>query len=330
MNIKMVAIMAAVATLLLASVPHILWAVSALAARLFGRHVRYAPFGWVACALAVISLLTILYGVYVGRWKLETTYVEYSHKDVPESFEGYRIVHISDFHLSTFADNPAQLARFVDQVNAARPDLVCFTGDLVSLGMEEALPFAADLQRIAALDGVASVLGNHDFMIYSFRDEKRREAAVQEIVAFERDTLGWNLLRNENMRIRRGEEYITIIGVDNTTSDKQGFKTIARGDLPKASEGTDGFRVLLSHDPGHWMGETVPLTDIQLTLSGHTHAAQIRIFGWTPARWMFDQSDGRYDEGDQTLYVNVGLGGTAPIRLGANPEITVITLHSHR
>ena len=93
-------------------------------------------------------------------------------------------------------------------------------------------------------------------------------------------------------------------------------------------EGTDGFRILLTHDPSHWRAEVLPETDIPLTLSGHTHSAQIKIFGWTPAKWSFNEIAGRYDDGDQTLYINVGLGCTAPFRLGVNPEVTVITLKS--
>ncbi|MBR5585962.1 MAG: metallophosphoesterase, partial [Alistipes sp.] len=92
--------------------------------------------------------------------------------------------------------------------------------------------------------------------------------------------------------------------------------------------GTDGFRILLSHDPSHWKAEVVPDTDIPLTLSGHTHNAQIRIFGWTPATFSFKEVAGRYDCGEQTLYINVGLGCTAPFRIGVNPEVTVITLNS--
>ena len=114
--------------------------------------------------------------------------------------------------------------------------------------------------------------------------------------------------------------------VDNANFSNQGFHTIHKGDLNKAMEGTEGFRVLLSHDPSHWSAEVIPNTDIPLTLSGHTHSAQIRIFGWTPAKWSFKEVAGRYDRDGQTLYINVGLGCTAPIRLGVNPEVTVITL----
>ena len=117
-----------------------------------------------------------------------------------------------------------------------------------------------------------------------------------------------------------------LVAVDNTVGREQGFTTINRGNLPKAMEGTGGFRILLTHDPGHWRSEVLPDTDIPLTLSGHTHSAQIRLFGWTPASWMFKEVWGRYDEGGQTLNVNAGLGCTLPVRINCPAEITLITL----
>jgi predicted MPP superfamily phosphohydrolase len=164
-------------------------------------------------------------------------------------------------------------------------------------------------------------------MIYGFNQKSDRKAAVEELVRYQEETLGWNLLRNESMYIEVEDgSRITFIGVDNANFSNQGFHTIHKGDLNKAMEGTEGFRVLLSHDPCHWSAEVIPNTDIPLTLSGHTHSAQIRIFGWTPAKWSFKEVAGRYDRDGQTLYINVGLGCTAPIRLGVNPEVTVITL----
>lgn len=332
-----------------------------------GRSVAYAPFGWTSIALILLTVSIIGYGFFFGRWRLVTTGYEYRNQAIPAEFDGYKVAHISDFHLSTFADRPDKLTAFVDAINAVDADLVCFTGDLVSLGLNECGACAEDLRRIHAKDGVVSVLGNHDFFLYSIRDNEQRSKAVEALASFERDTLGWRLLRNEHIDIQRDGASITVIGVDNVNGSHQGFKTIAMGDLKKACEGTgfylpEGddaggdaddvafvdavadsqatapatidsgadaagrFGILLSHDPSHWTGETIPRTTIPLTLSGHTHAAQIRLFGWTPASWMFDQTDGRYDIGSQTLIVNVGLGCTAPVRFGANPEISVITL----
>jgi len=368
--------------LFFALIPHVLWLVGWLISLMFGHHLRYAPFGWTALALVVLVALTMTYGFFIGRWRLQIKQVAYSHMDVPAAFDGFRIVHISDLHLSTFDDNPAQLQRFVDEINAQKPDLVCFTGDLVTMGYKEAEPYAGILRQINAPHGVVSVLGNHDFLIYgnNFKDNSARLISVNELADFERDTLGWQLLRNDSVIIRRAssqaakEAAITIVGVDNKNCSGQGFQTIDCGDLAKAlggtesavgttgtqaakgasamesaadtklkdavaatdaeyadaakaAEGAGAFRILLSHDPSHWEAEVIPTTDIQLTLSGHTHAAQIGLFGWNAASLMFRQSYGRYDIDGQTIYVNPGLGCTAPFRLGARPEITVITLH---
>ena len=327
----MITLTAVVLVLILAALPHIIWLLLYVIGKICGFKVPYAPFGWSAIGLSVLCVILLTYGTYIGRWKYAVTRFEYSNPDVPEAFDGYRIVHISDLHLSTFDDNKRKLTELIDTINALKPDLICFTGDMVTIGKIEAQPYTNDLQRLTAKDGVISVLGNHDFMIYTLgRSEKPNadtDAEVEKLTVYERDTLGWNLLRNAHQIIHRGNDSITIIGVDNINSSNQGFKTISRGDLPKAMADTDGFRILLSHDPSHWRAEVVPNTDIPLTLSGHTHAAQVRILGWTPSSWMFSETDGPYTDGNQTLYVNIGLGCTVPFRIGANPEITVITLN---
>jgi len=333
---RFIIVFSAFLALFFALIPHFLWFIGWLVSHIFGHHLRYAPFGWTALALVVLVALTMTYGFFIGRWHLQIKQVDYSHKDVPSAFDGFRIVHISDLHLSTFNDNPAQLRRFVDEINAQKPDLVCFTGDLVTIGYKEAEPYADILRQINAVHGVVSVLGNHDFLIYgnNFKDNTARLISVNELADFERDTLGWQLLRNNSVVIRKADSHpmasITIVGVDNKNCSGQGFQTIDCGDLAQAldSAGSSAdFRILLSHDPSHWEAEVVPMTEIQLTLSGHTHAAQLGLFGWNAASLMFRQSYGRYDIDGQTIYVNPGLGCTAPFRLGARPEITVITLH---
>lgn len=312
----------------LALVPHVIWLVGLVIAKVCGHGLRYAPFGWAALTLATAFCLSMAYGYHVGRWRLVTREVEFAHKDVPAAFDGFRIVHISDMHLSTFQDRPEKLAEFVDGINKADADVVCFTGDLVSLGVKEADGFEQVLAGIKAKHGVCSVLGNHDFMIYGRLPEDVRKQEVGMVVSLERDVLGWELLRDSSKVIEGPDSSkITIIGVDNKNISDQGFQTINEGDLGKALSGTDGFRVLLTHDPSHWDGEVIGATDIQLTLSGHTHAAQVKLFGWSPAALMFKRVYGRYDVDGQTIYVNPGLGCTAPFRIGARPEITIITLH---
>lgn len=335
-TLKMLALSYFAISLVLTLIPHVIWLMSWIIGKCFGYSLPYSPFGKFTLALLALTLLILCYGVFVGRWKVRTTSFDYENSMVPSEFDGYRVVHISDLHLSTFDDGKKHLEKAVGMINALDADLVCFTGDMVSLSPSETEPYVDVLKGVKARDGVVSVLGNHDFFIYSMAKKPRLhsaagvtvdpESSLDSLVGFERDSLGWRLLRNENMTISRGEGKITIVGVDNINGTDQGFKTIAKGDLRKAMEGTDGFRILLSHDPSHWSSEVVPTTDIPLTLSGHTHAAQVRIFGWTPSKWVFRHTDGRYDIDGQTLYVNIGLGGTLPLRIGANPEITLITL----
>ena len=314
-------------SILLALLPNLLWMIGWIGCKIAGCRLSYKYFGLCSLALVTVFLLTMAYGYYIGRWNIKSTQITYSHKDIPQTFDGFRIVHISDLHLSTFDDSKERFGGFIDEINKHTPDIVCFTGDLVTLGASEAEPYTEILKAIQSKHGVLSVLGNHDFMIYGFNQDFDSDTAVEELARYQEDTLGWYLLRNENVVIGAEDgSKITFIGVDNANFSNQGFHTIHRGDLDKAMDGTDGFRVLLSHDPSHWSAEVIPNTDIPLTLSGHTHSAQIKIFGWTPAKWSFKEIAGRYDRDGQTLYINVGLGCTAPIRLGVNPEVTVITL----
>lgn len=307
---------------------HLVWFFVWGLGKCFHSNLSYGPWKWTTIALVLVSWVVLAYGYFYGRFKLDVNHLVYSHDEVPASFEGYRIVHISDFHLSTFQDSPKQLKRFVDSINAQEPDLICFTGDLVSLGISEAEPCTEILQALKAKDGIASVLGNHDFFIYN-RDLKswgERNILVEQLASYQRDVLGWRLLRNENFAITRGEDTLSVMGVDNQSCKDQGFKTVAFGVLSKAMNETKGFRLLLSHDPSHWRAEVVGKEDIPLTLSGHTHDAQIKILGWSPSSLMFKEHAGLYVIGNQSLYVNVGLGCTFPIRVGANAEITVIEL----
>ena len=325
----MLVIVCIIAGLILALIPNVLWVLGWIGCRIAGIVLPYRWFGIAAIAVMVLFWGILAYGYFIGRWKIESIPVEYAHKDIPKAFDNFKIVHISDLHLSTFDDSPERFRTFIDQINSHCPDLVCFTGDMVTVGRSEAEPYTEILKNISSKHGVLSVLGNHDFMIYRFNAENDREKAVDDLARYQREILGWNLLRNEHTVIESEDgSKITFLGVDNANFGNQGFRTIHMGDLKKAMEGTEGFRILLSHDPSHWSAEVVPETDIPLTLSGHTHSAQIKVFGWSPAKWSFKETAGRYDKEGQTLYINVGLGCTAPFRLGVNPEVTVITLKS--
>lgn len=309
----------------LALIPHVIYVVMKLASLVGKFSVTYKPYGLTAMGLFALWGLMFLYGNKVGRFRSEVKEWEFGMKDVPETFDGYRIVHISDIHLDGWKGHEEELKDKVEEVNALGADLICFTGDLVSLSSSELDDFIGILKNLKAKDGVVSILGNHDYMPYMRKSNAERQKEVNEVVRIEREVLGWKLLMNENTIIRRGNDSIAIMGCENQSVGAH--PVIQRGDLRKTMEGTDGmFRILLTHDPSQWRKEVVGKTNIPLTLSGHTHAMQFKVCGFTPSRWAYPECDGWYNEGDQSLYVNIGLGGTMPMRIGATPEITCFTL----
>ena len=319
----------------------VVWFVCWGVARLYHHAMPFAPFAYVGLGIVVLFLAIMFYGYRFGRFQLRVQHSTYTSDKVTAAFDGYKIVHISDLHLSSLADSPAFLQRVVDTINAQQSDLICFTGDFVGFGVEEATPFTNMLCQLQAKDGVASVLGNHDFALYHHGlSDAQKEDKVEQLAVYQRDTLDWKLLRNQSFVITRDSDALQIIGVDNASCQGQGFQTVYRADLPKAMLLPDSlfvsspsrliasspFKILLSHDPSHWRAEVVPNTDIPLTLSGHTHAGQMRVFGYPLSSLMFTESEGWYEMDDQHLYINTGIGCTLPVRIGVPAEITVITL----
>ena len=263
------------------------------------------------------------------RYKLhrETLYL----KDLPSEFENFKIVQISDIHSgSFFLKEPVKSS--VAMINKCKPDVVFFTGDLVNSRTEEVEDFVDVFDKIEARHGVYSILGNHDYGDYHQWDspEQKQKNFQDMIQAHKR--LGWNLLLNENARITVGHSTMGVIGVENYSMLMRFPKY---GDLSKAYSGIEDtdLKVLLSHDPSHWNGQvTKDFKDIALTLSGHTHGFQFGIeipgwIKWSPSQFVYKQWAGLYNEGNQFLYVNRGLGFLGyPGRVGILPEITEIIL----
>lgn len=286
-------------------------------------HLPIVPFNIVGIAFGTVVLGVLIWG-WIDLYRFEVKQVEFKSKDIPEAFDGYTIVHLSDMHIGSWNRNGKKLSQAIDLINSQNPDAILFTGDLVNNLPGELDIVSPILEKMKAKDGIFSVLGNHDYACYVPCD--RKEELTKLIV--KEKSFGWHLLLNEHAVITRGNDSIAIIGVEN--QGKHPFPHL--GDLPKAMAGTDGmFRVLLSHDPTHWREEVLPKTDIQLTLSGHTHASQVDFPFWSPSKGVYPEYRGMYSEGEQSLYVNVGLGFTFfPIRINTRPEITVIKFKSHK
>ena len=244
--------------------------------------------------------------------------------DIPEAFDGYRIVQISDLHTGSWGKHTKPFQKAVELINAHQPDLVVFTGDLVNNLATELDPFIPVLSQLQAKHGVYSVLGNHDYSIYVPWETPEAQAANLQALKDKQAQMGWTLLNNQSVKLYQGTDSIALIGVEN--SGRPPFPDHAH--LKEAMNGTEGmFSILLSHDPSHWRREVLPDTDIQLMLTGHTHDMQTRILGFSPSALIYPEHSGLYQEDNQMLYVNVGLGFLMyPMRLGAWPEITLLTL----
>ena len=264
------------------------------------------------------------YGFLIERNQCQIKNIEIKSNEIPQSFNGYKIIHISDLHLHSFKGREKTLKKFVNEINEQNADLVVFTGDLVSYGPWELDGLDTILSKIKAKDGVYSVLGNHDYSAYSNFPDSVQWKYVEELKD-RQFKMGWNLLLDENVNLIRSNDTISLIGVENISTHRA---FLSFGSLQKAMKDAKGdYKILLSHDPTHWELEVKDIKEIDLMLSGHTHAMQFTIFGWTPSSFIFNEVAGLFKHNDQYLYVNIGLGETVmKSRIGAKPEITSIVI----
>lgn len=261
---------------------------------------------------------------FIEGWKrLELKHITFTSPDLPPYFDGYRLVQITDFHLGSFPPGNDFVQKVVDATNNEEPDMILFTGDLVNNQASEVEPYLDTLRQLHASDGIYSIWGNHDYCEYGNNHSIGALKRNRRMLYGYQESLGWHQLMNEHHVVSHGMASIAVIGVENPGQPP--FTN--RSNLKKAMKGLkpDMFKILLSHDPHHWRREVVG-KKIQLTLAGHTHAGQLKKGKWTPARMAFKEWGGAYRIGEQMLYVSSGIGGSFPFRLGAWPELTVITL----
>ena len=286
----------------------------------------------VALVTALVPVALFAYGFFFGWRRIVVRKAVCESELLPQSFDGYRILQLSDLHIGTFLKNKSFIRKLVNVVNDQHADLIVFTGDLVNVRADEVRPFVSDLSKMVSKDGVLSVMGNHDYCEYGQDHSEEYKKRNQNVLHYFERKMGWRLLDNEHVtigRLRRanGEnisESIAVIGVENISKPPfpdYGNLAVAMGELPKGM-----FKVLLSHDPSHWRRGVLHKTDIALTLSGHTHAGQLKIGKFSPSKWAYNEWGGKYTEGNSMLYVSTGVGGTVPFRFGAWPEINIITL----
>lgn len=283
-------------------------------------------------ALASLPMLALVYGVARGRHDYRVHRHMVAFDDLPEAFDGFRIIQISDVHAGSLRSRKA-VERAVDLIRAQKPDLFVFTGDMVNHRAEEVEPWIQTFSRIEAPFGKYAVFGNHDYGDYVTWSNSQAKEANLERLAGHHAAMGHRLLRNESVRIEKDGAYIILIGIENWG---HGFSQY--GDLQKALDGVDpdSFKVLLSHDPSHWAAEVKDHSHhIHLTLAGHTHGMQFGIelgrMRWSPVKYRYSHWAGLAGSDDRYLHINRGFGVLAyEGRFGIWPEITVIELRRRR
>lgn len=295
----------------------------------------YLPFGLfnkhkTGMILAALGFIMVMYGLCIGRTEIETRTVTIKSSQVPPSFNGYRIVQLSDLHVGSLLKDEYWIKNLPQYIQSLNPDLIVFTGDLVNTYAEETEGWESIFNAIQAPDGKWACKGNHDYSHYKWRndiDSTQNAIAVTE--AYKK--LGWKLLNDSSTVLTKGTDSLYVCGIQNISRPpfhSYGSVRKAMQNIPDSS-----LVIMLSHDPIAWEDSIRQHKNVLLTLSGHTHAMQMGIDCWgihlSPASIMHPYWDGTYQQDGQYLHVNRGLGYVGfPMRIGMKPEITLIELYS--
>lgn len=284
---------------------------------------------WVGLGLGSSLFGTLLYG-FSNKYNYQIKRIKLNFPNLPASFRGLKLVHISDIHSGSLQNEKA-VNHGIDLILQQNPDLILFTGDLVNDRTSEMDNYKEVFARLKAPLGVYSTLGNHDYGDYVSWPTPAEKANNLDALKQVHAHMGWQLLMNEHVKLARNGEEIALLGIENWGAKGRFPKY---GKMNEAHHGTENipFKILMSHDPSHWDAQVrTEYPDIDLMLAGHTHGMQFGIenpyFKWSPVQWMYKQWAGLYEEGKQKLYVNRGFGFIGyPGRVGILPEITVIEL----
>lgn len=280
--------------------------------------------------IAAIPFLSLIYGMIRGATNYQVKRVKLVLKKLPRSFEGFKIVQISDIHSGSFMSTEP-LQRAVEIINNLKPDIIFFTGDLVNDHHSEAIPHIASLQKLSAPHGIYSILGNHDYGDYiQWKSKEEKIENLEKLKAIHHQ-MGWKLMLDEHDYINLNGDKIGLIGIQNWSSHLRFPKY---GSMQKATLNMQyqAVNILLSHDPSHWRSEVLEkYPQVNLMLAGHTHGFQFGVeipgFKWSPVQYVYKEWADLYTEGERKLYVNRGLGFIGyPGRVGILPEITLIEL----
>ena len=270
--------------------------------------------------LAGLFLALIVWTAW-GNTALELNTYTISSRELPDSFDGYRIAQVSDLHNAEFGEGNQRL---LDMLRKAEPDMIAITGDLIDsrkTNIAVALAFAKEAVKFAPCYYVS---GNHEARVSEYQDLKTGLEAA-----------GVTVLDDTQVKIEVFGESITIIGVDDPSFSADyltGDAAVIDKKLSELAAEDPGFTILLSHRPE--LFDTYVNHGIDLVLSGHAHGGQFRLplIGGlvAPNQGLFPKYDaGLYSEDHTNMIVSCGLGNSIiPFRFNNRPEVVLIELKS--
>ena len=308
--------------------------------KLFYQYIEGEPFkaagisrsvfmSWLGLAIGG-GLMTAMMVGFTNKYRYQIKKVKLNFPNLPDAFKGLKMVHISDVHSGSFTDKKA-VEHGVQMIMDQQADIILFTGDLVNDRAGEMAEYTDLFGRLRAPMGVYSTLGNHDYGDYKSWSSPEEKIQNLENLKQLQANMGWRLLMNEHVILEKKGQQIALLGIENWGA-KANFPKY--GKLHEAYAGTEKypFKILMSHDPSHWDAQVrSEYSDIDLTLSGHTHGMQFGVelpgFKWSPVQYVYKQWAGLYEQAHQKLYINRGFGFIGyPGRVGILPEITLIEL----
>jgi uncharacterized protein len=277
------------------------------------------------CGLIVITF----YGILVGRYDIHVEKRNLYFPDLPEQMDGYKIVQISDIHMGRFGKNPKVMIETVKIIEQLQPDLLLFTGDIVNNFGEEIVGFEPYLKHLSGKYGKYAIQGNHDYGDYFNWPDTLSKRDNLNLIKADLTDAGFTLLQNQWQKIIVKDTSFSLIGVENW--GHKPFPQYANLEVAMKGIAENSFKILMSHDPAHWRAKVIADTNIQLTLSGHTHGGQFGMkfagIEFSPIYLNEKNWGGLYQSENQFLYVNRGLGTVGfPGRIEMRPEITLLTL----
>jgi predicted MPP superfamily phosphohydrolase len=271
----------------------------------------------VAAVVFAIVAATLTLG-YVGAGHLVVRHVDVEVPGLAPEFDGLRIAQLSDLHVGPHTSRRF-LRRIVEATGKLSADLIAVTGDLIDDRAEDVATYAKALGSLSAPLGVYMIPGNHD--VYAGWDE------VEHAL---RDARLGTVLVNDARVLHRGGATIAVVGTGDPAGGKRGTSRSAPDVEQALSRVPEGATVIaFAHNPALW--PSLAARGVAVTLSGHTHWGQFAVpfLGWSLASPFLEHAMGAHTEADATLYISPGTGYWGiPFRLGASPEITLVTLHS--